>query len=56
MSKMHTVRLPEELTARLAKLARATKRTKGNFIREANEWSIEDLEDTYLAETAYESF
>jgi RHH-type rel operon transcriptional repressor/antitoxin RelB len=56
MANMHTVRLPEELTARLATLARATKRTKSYFIREALERSIEDLEDAYLAETAYEEF
>ena len=49
-SNMHTVRLPEELTARLATLARATKRTKSYFIREALDRSIEDLEDAYLAE------
>jgi len=56
MSNMHTVRLPEELTQRLAILARATKRTKSYFIREALERTIEDLEDAYLAETAYEEF
>ncbi|MFZ0929387.1 MAG: DUF6290 family protein [Syntrophobacteraceae bacterium] len=56
MSNTHTVRLPEQLTARLATLARATKRTKSYFIREALERSIEDLEDAYLAETAYEEF
>jgi len=56
MSSTHTVRLPEQLTARLATLARATKRTKSYFIREALERSIEDLEDAYLAETAYEEF
>ena len=56
MANMLTVRLPEELAARLATLARATKRTKSYFIREALERSIEDLEDAYLAETAYEEF
>lgn len=56
MPNTHTVRLPEELTHRLAVLARATKRTKSYFIREALERSIEDLEDAYLAETAYEEF
>ncbi len=56
MSNTHTVRLPEQLTARLSTLARATKRTKSYFIREALERSIEDLEDAYLAETAYEEF
>ena len=56
MPNMHTVRLPEELTQRLAVLAWATKRTKSYFIREALERTIEDLEDAYLAETAYEEF
>jgi RHH-type rel operon transcriptional repressor/antitoxin RelB len=56
MPNTHTVRLPEELAARLAILARATKRTKSYFIREALERCIEDLEDAYLAETAYEEF
>ena len=56
MTNMHTVRLPDELTKRLATLARATKRTKSYFIREAIERCIEDLEDAYLAETAYEDF
>ncbi|MBF0525969.1 MAG: ribbon-helix-helix protein, CopG family [Deltaproteobacteria bacterium] len=56
MTNMHTVRLPEELTTRLATLVQATKRTKSYFIREALERCIEDLEDAYLAETAYETF
>ena len=53
MSNTHTVRLPEELTERSAILAQATKKTKSYFIREALERIIEDLEDAYLAETAY---
>ncbi len=56
MTDMHTVRLPRDLTARLSTLAQATKRTKSYFIREALERCIEDLEDAYLAETAYEDF
>ncbi len=56
MPNTHTVRLPEELSRRLTILVRATKRTKSYFIREALERSIEDLEDAYLAETAYEEF
>jgi RHH-type rel operon transcriptional repressor/antitoxin RelB len=56
MPSTHTVRLPDDLTARLATLARITKRTKSYFIREALERTIEDLEDAYLAETAYEKF
>jgi len=55
-TKMHTVRLPEDLSQRLAVLTKATKRTKSYFIREALERTLEDLEDVYLAETAYEDF
>lgn len=56
MSHMHSVQLSDELSARLAILAKATKRTKSFFLREALERSLEDLEDAYLAETAYEAF
>ncbi|MDZ7642072.1 MAG: DUF6290 family protein [Desulfurivibrio sp.] len=56
MGHMHSVQLPEDLSARLASLAKATKRTKSYFLREALERSLEDLEDAYLAETAYETF
>jgi len=49
MPHMHTVQLSDELSARLASLSKATKRTKSYFLREA-------LEDAYLAETAYEEF
>lgn len=55
-TKMHTVRLPEDLSQRLGLLSKATKRTKSHFIREALERTLEDLEDAYLAETAYEDF
>jgi RHH-type rel operon transcriptional repressor/antitoxin RelB len=55
-NRMHTVRLPNELTDRLTRLAEKTKRTKSYFIREALDRTIEDLEDAYLAETAYEEF
>ena len=55
-TKMHTVRLPEVLSQRLGVLTKATKRTKSYFIREALERTLEDLEDAYLAETAYEDF
>lgn len=53
---MLSVRLPENLENRLNKLARATKRSKSFYVREAIERSIEDLEDAYLAESAYEEF
>ncbi|WP_291322938.1 DUF6290 family protein [Desulfonatronospira sp.] len=53
---MHTVRLPVGLSQRLVLLSKATQRTKSYFIREALERTLEDLEDAYLAETAYEEF
>ena len=56
MPHMHSVQLSDELSARLEALAKATKRTKSYFIREALERLMEDLEDAYLAETAYEAF
>lgn len=56
MPHMHSVQLPDEISARLTALAKATKRTKSFFLREALERSLEDLEDAYLAETAYEEF
>jgi len=56
MPHMHSVQLSDEMTARLDRLAKATKRTKSHFLREALERTLEDLEDAYLAETAYEEF
>lgn len=56
MSQMHSVQLSDEISARLTSLAKATKRTKSHFLREALERSLEDLEDAYLAETAHENF
>jgi len=56
MSHMHSVQLPDELSIRLTSLAKATKRTKSYFLREALERTLEDLEDAYLAETAYDFF
>lgn len=41
---------------RLAVLADTTKRPKSFYIREALERSIDDIEDAYLAEAAYERF
>jgi len=54
--KKHTVQLSDELSAHLTSLAKATKRTKSHFLREALERSLEDLEDAYLAKTVYEDF
>jgi RHH-type transcriptional regulator, rel operon repressor / antitoxin RelB len=56
MPHMHSVQLPDDISARLTALAKSTKRTKSYFLREALERSLEDLEDAYLAETAYEDF
>ena len=53
---MVTLRLPEHMEQRLNHLATSTKRTKTFFIREALERTLSDMEDAYLAETAYEEF
>ena len=44
-----SVRLPEDVEARLDALARKTGRTKTFYIREAILEHIEDLEDYFLA-------
>lgn len=51
-----SVRLPEATEKRLNDLAAKTGRTKAYYIREAIETYIEDLENAYLAEKAYEAF
>ena len=53
---MFTIRLSAEMEQRLNVLAAATKRPKSFYIREALERSLEDIEDAYLAESAYERF
>jgi Predicted DNA-binding protein with an HTH domain len=53
---MLTIRLPAEMEQRLTVLSNATKRPKSFYVREALERSLEDIEDAYLAETAYERF
>lgn len=50
---MLALRLPEELEARLEKLARLTGRTKSQYAREAITEYIDDLEDLYLAQKRY---
>lgn len=45
-----SLRLPEDLTARLDKLAKRTGRTKTYYMIEAIREQIGDLEDLYLAE------
>jgi RHH-type transcriptional regulator, rel operon repressor / antitoxin RelB len=51
---MLSIRLPEEVEARLETLARQTGRTKSYYARQAIVEKIEDLEDIYLAEKALE--
>jgi RHH-type rel operon transcriptional repressor/antitoxin RelB len=45
-----SIRLPEELSARLEKLARRTGRTKTYYVIEAIHDHLEELEDLYIAE------
>jgi RHH-type transcriptional regulator, rel operon repressor / antitoxin RelB len=47
---MIAVRIPEDLEARLDKLAKRTGRTKTFYVREAITEHLDDLEDLYLAE------
>ena len=47
---MLAIRLPPEVEARLASLAKSTGRTKTFYAREAIIEHLEDLEDIYLAE------
>ena len=51
---MLSIRLPEEIEARLEPLARKTGRTKSYYARQAIVEKIEDLEDIYLAEQTLE--
>ena len=45
-----SIRLPDELEARLENLASKTGRTKTFYIRQAIEEHIADLEDFYISE------
>jgi RHH-type rel operon transcriptional repressor/antitoxin RelB len=51
---MLSIRLPEEIEARLERLAKQTGRTKSFYAREAILEKIEDMEDVYLAEHVLE--
>ena len=53
---MLTIRLSADMEQRLNTLAAATHRPKSFYVREALERSLEDIEDAYLAEAAYEQF
>jgi len=46
---IQTVRLPDELAARLDNLAKITKRSKASFIREALEKFLAEQEDLEIA-------
>ena len=48
---MLALRLPAEIEARLAELAKRTGRTKSFYAREAILNHLEELEDLYLAES-----
>jgi RHH-type transcriptional regulator, rel operon repressor / antitoxin RelB len=50
-----SLRLPEDLSARLDKLAKRTGRTKTYYMIEAIREQIGDLEDIYLAEKELEA-
>ncbi|WP_281173738.1 type II toxin-antitoxin system RelB family antitoxin [Deferrisoma camini] len=51
---MLSLRLPEDLQARLNRLAEMTARPKGYYVREALKRYLDDLEDVYLAEKRLE--
>jgi RHH-type rel operon transcriptional repressor/antitoxin RelB len=46
-----SVRLPDQLAARLEELANQTGRSKSYYVLEALNETIDDLEDAYLAQT-----
>jgi len=47
--KVQTLRLPDALADRLDTLARATRRSKSSFIREAIERYLDDRQDLEIA-------
>jgi RHH-type rel operon transcriptional repressor/antitoxin RelB len=51
---MLAIRLPADIEARLAELARRTGRTKSFYAREAILHHLDELEDLYLAESRLE--
>lgn len=55
---MFTMRLPAEIDATLSLLADKTHRPKSFYVLQAltTNQSLEDLEDIYLADTAYEEW
>jgi RHH-type rel operon transcriptional repressor/antitoxin RelB len=53
---MLAIRLPPEVEARLAALAKKTGRSKTHYAREAILEYLQDLEDFYLAEKRMKSY
>ncbi len=51
---MLSIRLPDDIEARLNALAEATGRSKSYYAREAILEKIDDLEDVYIAEKRLE--
>ena len=51
---MLAIRLPQAIEKRLEKLAQRTGRTKTYYVREAILQHLEEIEDVYLAERAFE--
>ena len=51
---MLTVRLPEEIEARLQALAKATGRSKSYYVRQAIVEKLEEMEDAYLGAAVLE--
>lgn len=51
-----TIRLSTEVEARLSRLASRTGRTKAFYLRRLIEEHLDDLEDAFLGEAAWESF
>jgi len=52
---MIAVRVSDEISNRLDRLAKLTGRTKTYYVREAIEDHLDDLEDAYLAEQVLEN-
>ena len=51
MSQPVSIRLDDDLDARLARIARLTGRSKSFYLRQALAEQIEDLEDLFLSRT-----
>jgi RHH-type rel operon transcriptional repressor/antitoxin RelB len=51
MSQPVSIRLDDDLDARLARIARLTGRSKSFYLRQALVEQIEDLEDLFLSRT-----